>query len=138
GAIHGYELRDDFAARAQRHIEHFLGPALPPTGRRRAVYDGSAVDGLARRVLDLPEPWRVVPHAEKALLPGGILLAYLPTILQVARLREALDDSPFGMAQMLQVLQRTWHSDRPSVRPDQRMVAHTGFLTHARLLTATE
>ena len=79
-----------------------------------------------------------MPHAEKALMPCGILLAYLPTILQVARLREALEDSPFGMAQSLEVLQRTWHIDGQSVRPDHRMVAHTGFLTFARLLTLTE
>jgi len=138
GVVHGYELRDDFAARAQRNIAQMLGDDLPLTVEVRDVYDGIDVDDLDRIVLDLPEPWRVVPHAEKALLPGGILLAYLPTILQVARLREALDDSPFGMAQTLEVLQRTWHVDGQSVRPDHRMVAHTGFLTHARLLTATE
>ena len=91
--------------------------------------------GLDRIVLDLPEPWRVVKHAEAALQPGGILLAYLPTIGQVARLREELAGSAFGMAESLEVLQRSWHVDGQSVRPDHRMVAHTGFLTHARLLT---
>jgi tRNA (adenine57-N1/adenine58-N1)-methyltransferase len=85
-------------------------------------------------VLDLPEPWRVVKHAEAALRPGGILVAYLPTIGQVARLREELEVSAFGMAQSLEVLHRTWHVEGQSVRPDHRMVAHTGFLTHARLL----
>ena len=73
-------------------------------------------------------------HAERALRSGGILLAYLPTILQVARLREELDGSAFGMAETLEVLLRSWHIDGQSVRPDHRMVAHTGFLTHARLL----
>ena len=135
GEIRGYELRDDFAARARRNIAQLLGDDVPLTVEVRDVYDGIDVDGLDRVVLDLPEPWRVVPHAENALLPGGILLAYLPTILQVARLREALDDSPFGMAQTLEVLQRTWHVDGQSVRPDHRMVAHTGFLTSARLLS---
>ena len=73
-------------------------------------------------------------HAEAALRPGGILLSYLPTIGQVMRLREELDESAFGMAETLEVLQRGWHVDGQSVRPDHRMVAHTGFLTHARLL----
>jgi tRNA (adenine57-N1/adenine58-N1)-methyltransferase len=68
------------------------------------------------------------------LRPGGILLAYLPTIGQVAELRQALDADGFGMAETLEVLQRTWHIEGPSIRPDHRMVAHTGFLTHARLL----
>ena len=69
-----------------------------------------------------------------ALRPGGILVSYLPTIGQVARLREELDGSPFGLAETLEVLQRTWHVEGQSVRPDHRMVAHTGFLTAARLL----
>jgi len=134
GHVHGYELRDDFADRAQRNVEAFLGPEQPLTVEVRDVYEGIDLEHLDRVVLDLPEPWRVVKHALTALRPGGILLAYLPTIGQVARLREELDDSPFGMAETLEVLQRTWHVDGQSVRPDHRMVAHTGFLTHARLL----
>ena len=78
----------------------------------------------------------MVKHAEQAMHTGGILLAYLPTIGQVARLREELAGSAFGMIETLEVLQRTWHVDGQSVRPDHRMVAHTGFLTHARLLAS--
>jgi len=80
----------------------------------------------------------VVKHAEASLRPGGIMLAYLPTIGQVSRFREALEDSAFGMAESLEVLQRTWHVEGQSVRPDHRMVAHTGFLTMARLLVPPE
>jgi tRNA (adenine57-N1/adenine58-N1)-methyltransferase len=83
-------------------------------------------------VLDLPEPWQVVPHAAKALRPGGILVAYTPSILQAAELRATLAGHAFAMAETLEVLNRTWHIEGQSVRPDHRMVAHTGFLTHAR------
>jgi tRNA (adenine57-N1/adenine58-N1)-methyltransferase len=137
GRVTGYELRDDFAARAQRNVEAFLGTDVPLTIEVRDVYegiDGTDGTGFDRVVLDLPEPWRVVRHAETVLAPGGILLAYLPTIGQVSRLREELAESAFGMAQTLEVLHRTWHVEGQSVRPDHRMVAHTGFLTHARLL----
>ncbi|GMU79496.1 MAG: SAM-dependent methyltransferase [Acidimicrobiia bacterium] len=134
GHVLGYEIRDDFAARARRNVEAFLGTDVPLDIEVRDVYAGIDASGLDRILLDLPEPWQVVAHAEKALVPGGILLAYLPTILQVSRLRDALDESAFGMAQTLEVLQRTWHVDGQSVRPDHRMVAHTGFLTFARLL----
>jgi tRNA (adenine57-N1/adenine58-N1)-methyltransferase catalytic subunit len=137
GHITGYELRDDFANRARRNVEGLLGTDLPLDVEVRDTYDGIDEDQLDRVILDLPEPWRVVKHAVAALRPGGILLAYLPTIGQVARLREELADSPFGMAQSLEVLQRAWHVDGQSVRPDHRMVAHTGFLTHARLLGTT-
>jgi len=89
-------------------------------------------------ILDLPEPWQVVEHAETALRPGGVFLSYLPTILQVSTLRERLATSAFGMAETIEVLHRGWNVDGPSVRPDHRMVAHTGFLTVARLLTPVE
>ena len=74
------------------------------------------------------------PTPSKALRPGGILCAYLPTINQTSQLRAALDDSGFGLASTLEVLHRTWHIEARSVRPDHRMVGHTGFLTTARLL----
>ena len=109
-------------------------PTCPLTVEVRDVYEGIEVTDIDRVLLDLPEPWRVVKHAEQAMHPGGIMLAYLPTIGQVARLREELAGSAFGMIETLEVLQRTWHVDGQSVRPDHRMVAHTGFLTHARLL----
>ncbi|MGH9120872.1 MAG: tRNA (adenine-N1)-methyltransferase, partial [Acidimicrobiales bacterium] len=90
-----------------------------------------------RVILDLPEPWRVVPIAEGALRAGGILLSYLPTIGQVSALREVMEESRLGLAQTVEVLVRSWHVDGQSVRPDHRMVAHTGFLTWARLLQPT-
>src|SRR4051794_16749807 len=130
----GYEIRADFAARAQRNVESFLGTGLPFRIEERNAYEGIEESDLDRVVLDLPEPWRVVKHAADALRPGGIFVAYVPTIGQVAQLREELAGSAFAMAETLEVLQRTWHVEGQSVRPDHRMVGHTGFLTSARLL----
>jgi tRNA (adenine57-N1/adenine58-N1)-methyltransferase len=132
----GYELRGDFKAKAEANVAAFLGAEALERYRvqERDVYDGIDETDLDRIVLDLPEPWRVVKLAEVALHPGGILVSYLPTIGQVAQLREALAESRFDMAETLEVLQRTWHVEGPSVRPDHRMVAHTGFLTAARLV----
>jgi tRNA (adenine57-N1/adenine58-N1)-methyltransferase catalytic subunit len=134
GHVTGYELRDDFAQRAVRNVHGFLGDDVPLDVHVRDVYEGIDEQNLDRIVLDLPEPWRVVKHALEALRPGGILLAYLPTILQVGRLREELANAPFAMGETLEVLQRGWHVEGQSIRPDHRMVAHTGFLTHGRLL----
>lgn len=136
GHVYGYEIRDDFAARAQRNVEALLGSEVPLTVEVRDVYRGIEPAGLDRIALDLPEPWQVVHHAEAALRPGGILISYLPTIGQVMRLREELDTSAFGMIETIEVLQRSWHVEGQSVRPDHRMVAHTGFLTAARLIEA--
>ncbi|MBV8982381.1 MAG: tRNA (adenine-N1)-methyltransferase [Acidimicrobiia bacterium] len=130
----GYELRSDFAARARRNVESFLGTGLPYRIEERSAYEGIDDSDLDRVVLDLPEPWRVVKHAEAALRPGGIFVAYVPTVGQIAQLGEELAGSAFAMVQTLEVLQRTWHVEGQSVRPDHRMVGHTGFLTSARLL----
>ncbi len=130
----GYELRPDFAARARANVAALLGDDADYRVEERDVYEGIDERRLDRVLLDLPEPWRVVPHAEDALAPGGILLAYLPTINQTAELRGALATSRFALAETIEVLQRSWHVEGRSVRPDHRMVAHTGFLTTARLL----
>jgi tRNA (adenine57-N1/adenine58-N1)-methyltransferase len=134
----GYELRDDFAERARANVEAMLGTGARYRVELRDVYEGIEESGLDRILLDLPEPWRVLPHATVALRPGGILCAYLPSINQTAQLRAAMDRSGFGMASTLEVFHRTWHIEERSVRPDHRMVGHTGFLTTGRLLVPLE
>jgi tRNA (adenine57-N1/adenine58-N1)-methyltransferase len=136
--VTGYELREDFAARAVRNVTTFLGPEVVAERyhvEQRDVYEGIDVGDLDRVVLDLPEPWQVVDHAAKALHRGGILVAYTPQITQAAQLRGVLEAAGFGLADTIEVLHRGWHIEGQSVRPDHRMVAHTGFLTSARLLT---
>jgi tRNA (adenine57-N1/adenine58-N1)-methyltransferase catalytic subunit len=134
--ITGYEIRPDFEAKARENVGRFLGAeGLNHYATQvRDVYDGIEERDLDRVVLDLPEPWQVVPHAEQALRPGGIFLAYTPSIIQVSQLHDRFEESRFGFAETVEVLQRGWHVVGHAVRPDHRMVAHTGFLTHARLL----
>ena len=134
--IVGYELREDFASKAQANVASFLGDDAVAAYRveLRDVYDGIDERDLDRIVLDLPEPWKVVKHAEEALRVGGIFFAYVPSTVQVAQLREALDDSAFAMVQTNEVLQRGWYVKGAAVRPDHRMVGHTGFLSVARRL----
>ena len=134
--VTGYEQRSDFCERARANVERFCGrDALERYHTQvRNVHEGIDETGLDRVILDLPEPWRTVTAAAKALRPGGIMCCYTPSITQVARLREALDDSPFGLHETVEVLQRSWHVRGRAVRPDHRMVAHTGFLTSSRLL----
>lgn len=133
--ITGYELRDDFANRARANVRAFLGEkALDNYDVRvRNCYDGIDGTDFDRVVLDLPEPWNVVEHASSALRLGGVLVAYTPAITQAMQVRAALDERWTGQ-RTLEVLHRTWHIDGQAVRPDHRMVAHTGFLTTARLI----
>ena len=131
-SVVGYELREDFAQRARANVEAMLGPAVDYRVEIRDVTAGIDEVELDRILLDMPEPWRVLPHAAGALRPGGILLAYLPTVNQTAQFRSALDEGPYALAETVEVLYRTWHVTPRSVRPDHRMVGHTGFLTTAR------
>ena len=133
--IDGYEIREDFANRAQTNVREFLG--ADSLSRYRVsvkdVYAGIDEVGFDRMVLDLPEPWQVVPHAEKSLRRGAILVAYSPSITQAVKTREMLGEGWLDH-RTLEVLHRTWHIEGTSVRPDHRMVAHTGFLTSARFV----
>jgi tRNA (adenine57-N1/adenine58-N1)-methyltransferase catalytic subunit len=130
----GYELREDFAERALVNVRAELGDDVDYKVEVRDASERIDERNLDRVVLDLPEPWAVVPHAAEALRPGGILLSYLPTINQTVRLRESMEAVGFGLAETVEFLRRTWHVEARSVRPDHRMVAHTGFLTSGRLL----
>lgn len=133
--IVGYELREDFANRARTNVREFLGAGMLSKYEveLRDSYDGIDGGDYDRVMLDLPEPWRVVPHAQRALRRGGILVAYTPSITQAVQVRHSLD-SNWMESRTLEVLHRTWHIEGQSVRPDHRMVAHTGFLTVSRFI----
>jgi tRNA (adenine57-N1/adenine58-N1)-methyltransferase len=117
---------------ARRNVAEFFGEA---PNWRTVVADaqiGLAGHRADRVVLDLPEPGPVVTAAADALRPGGILVCYLPTTGQLDALGSALRAEPrFAAAQTFETLQRFWHVAPGSVRPDHRMVAHTGFVTAA-------
>jgi len=133
-SVVGYDLRQDFADGAMANVRAALGEAPEYRIEIRDATLGIDEREVDRVLLDLPEPWLVLPHAARALRPGGILLCYLPTINQTAQLRETLTHGPFALAETVEILRRTWHIEARSVRPDHRMVAHTGFLTTARRL----
>ena len=134
--IVGYEIREDFLGRALANVKSFLGEGVLDRYdlHLRDCYEGIDERDLDRVVLDLPEPWRVVPHAQEALRPGGILVAYTPSIMQASQTREAMATKAWNGTRTLEVLHRGWYVEGQAVRPDHRMVAHTGFLTVGRFL----
>lgn len=134
GRVIAYEQREDFAERALANIDEFLGKVENLEVRMGSIYEPIEPTEVDRVSLDLPEPWRALPQVESALRPGGILVCFLPTILQVQRLTTELEAQPRWTSVWSQeTLTRTWHIEGQSVRPDHRMVAHTGFLTFARI-----
>ena len=132
--ITGYEISEEFADRAVQNVAGFLDEEALSRYRIeiRDAYEGIDGKDYDRVLLDLPEPWQVAPHARDALIPGGIILAYTPSIFQASKFREVCRENQFQAAETVEVLHRSWHIEGQAVRPDHRMVAHTGFLTKAR------
>jgi tRNA (adenine57-N1/adenine58-N1)-methyltransferase len=135
GELISYEIREDFAELARKNVARFLADAPNWTIKLGDIAADLAEKEVDRVILDLPEPWQVIERAWKALRPGGILLCYLPTVLQVKSLVDALrDDKRFACIETSETLMRFWHFKGMSARPQHRMVAHTGFITTARRL----
>ena len=139
GHLISYEIREDFAKMARDNISHYYGPAPHWTLRVEDITLHLEETDVDRIILDLPEPWQLIERSWKALRPGGILLSYLPTIIQVKSLVEALREyGGFACIETMESLMRYWHIKGLSVRPQHRMVAHTGFITVARRLAGSK
>jgi tRNA (adenine57-N1/adenine58-N1)-methyltransferase len=134
GRVVSYELRQDFHEVARQNAEDFFGkmPAWLDLRRGDVREVAGAGETFQRLLLDLPEPWVVLPETAATLTAGGIVCGYLPTTGQVQTLVAALGAASFAEIETFEVLLRSWHVDPRSVRPDHRMVAHTGFVTVAR------
>ena len=133
GRVFSYDVHPDMIERAMANVEAILPDHSNLNVKVGDVYQGIDESDIDRVVLDLPEPWQVVPHASKALVPGGIFLSFLSTVLQFHELTKALrEEETFDMIETVEVLVRPWSVAGRSVRPAQRMVSHTGFITTAR------
>jgi tRNA (adenine57-N1/adenine58-N1)-methyltransferase len=133
GRVISEDVREDFARRAAANIRRFMGEVPHLEIRIRDIYAGVDVEDVDRVVLDLPEPWRIIDGVAKALRPGGYVVSYLPTVLQVKQLVDTLyHQGEFPLVDTVEILERHWHVAELSIRPEHRMVAHTGFLIVAR------
>jgi len=134
GRVVSYELREEHHVQAVQNLEAFFGK-LPDTLELRVagIEDvGPTGERYDRCVLDLAAPWEPLEAIGTVLEPGGVLCAYLPTTIQVQQLVLALPGQGFLHLETFEVLRRGWHVTERSVRPDHRMIGHTGFLTVAR------
>lgn len=136
GRVVSYERRQDFADIARRNVERFFGTA--PSSWELHVGDvvDAPTDGDVDRVLfDMLSPWECVDWAAAALVPGGVLCGYVATTTQLGRTAETIRaHGGFTEPQASETLVRTWHVEGLAVRPDHRMVGHTGFLVTSRRL----
>ncbi|MFP5369823.1 MAG: tRNA (adenine-N1)-methyltransferase [Actinomycetes bacterium] len=136
GSLTSYERREDFADVARGNVGAFFG-GVPDNWSLRLgdLTDHPAEEVVDRVVLDMLEPWAVLPTVAAALRPGGVLVGYVATVTQLSTYVEALRGQgcwtePYAWESLL----RPWHAVGLAVRPEHRMVAHTAFLVTARRL----
>jgi tRNA (adenine57-N1/adenine58-N1)-methyltransferase catalytic subunit len=162
GELVSFEARPEFAEIARENVRKYFGEvppwwrlvtgelsarvALDETHRTGAVYarlhpdseDGGAPPNAGtfdRVILDMLAPWENVAGAARALIPGGLICCYVATTTQLSRVVEELRaHGAFFEPAAWETLNRGWHVDGLAVRPDHRMIAHTGFLVTARRL----
>ncbi len=138
GSLLSIERREDFASIARANVEAFFGGPHPAwdvrVGSFAEVAPGGCPPGTVDRVvLDLLAPWENLDAAADILAPGGVLTAYVATTSQMSRLAEDLrDHGGFTEPEASETIVRTWHLEGLAVRPDHRMIGHTGFLVSSR------
>ena len=140
GHLYSFERREEFAAVAQANAMTFLGERP----QQWTVTIGDLNDSLGqvcpphsvdRVLLDMLAPWECVDSAADVLVSGGVLLCYVATVTQLSRVAEAVRASGrFSHPQSTETMVRGWHVEGLAVRPDHRMIGHTGFLLSARAL----
>jgi len=133
GKVFSYDLRLDMIERTKTNVAAAI-PEHPQLEIKQGdIGENIEESDVDRIVLDLPEPWHVLTTTHDALVPGGILLSFLPTILQVHDLVMAMKSAgTFDVIETVEILARPWSVGGRSVRPEQRMVGHTGFIVTAR------
>lgn len=140
GRLISFERRAEFADVARANVETFLGHE--PATWRVAVGDLTEVlprevepASVDRVVLDMLAPWECIDVVADALTPGGVVLCYIATATQLSRVAEYLRGTGlFTEPEATETMIRGWHVEGLAVRPDHRMIGHTGFLLTARRL----
>jgi len=134
GYVHSIERRDDFASNARENVTNYFG-SMPENWRLDvdSFQDYSHTEIFDRVVLDMLAPWECVATSAEVLRPGGVFLAYVATTTQLSATAEALkEEGRFTEPESSETLVRGWHHEGLAVRPQQRMIAHTGFLIISR------
>lgn len=134
GSVHSVERRSDFADNARSNVSNYF--VTPPENWQLTVgdlQDQNVTDNYDRVILDMLAPWECVDLAARALRPGGVFMAYVATTTQLSVTAEAMKaDGRFTEPESSETIVRGWHHEGLAVRPQQRMIGHTGFLIQSR------
>jgi tRNA (adenine57-N1/adenine58-N1)-methyltransferase len=130
------EAGEDFAEIAKQNVERYFGGPHPAWQLTVGdLQDNLSDTDVDRVILDMLAPWECLEAVSKALVPGGIVCCYVATTTQLARTVESIREiGCFNEPTAWETMIRNWHIEGLAVRPDHRMIGHTGFLLTARRL----
>jgi tRNA (adenine57-N1/adenine58-N1)-methyltransferase len=138
GRLISYETRTDFAEMAQANVRQFYGEAPNWTLKIADAFAGLEEHDVDRITLDIAEPWHLLPAVASALRSGGMVVGYVPTVMQVKHFVDGMrEHGGFAAIRSFETMLRFWHVKDLSVRPEHRMIGHTGFVVVARRITDT-
>ena len=135
GRVISYDRREDFLEAARANVRRAGLESRVSFRHRDVATEGIDAEGLTSVVLDLPEPWTVLPAALAALAPGGYVATYTPTYNQLERTVRTLRELGFDEVRAVELLERGLHVGEGGTRPDFEMLGHTGFLASGRRVT---
>lgn len=134
GILQSVEIREDFAEISENNVSAYFG-GKPANWNLTigALQDQTYEADFDRVVLDMLSPWECLDVASKALVPGGVFMSYVATTTQLSKIVEAIKESGnFTEPESSETIVRGWHHEGLAVRPQHRMIGHTGFLVFAR------
>jgi len=131
GKVYSYEIREEFLQTAEKNLKRAgLIDFVELVNKDVTVgIDESDIDSV---ILDLATPWLVVAHAYDALKSCGTIVSFSPTIDQIVKTVEALNENGFVDIETVECLMRGMQVERGKTRPQTLMTAHTGYITFAR------
>ena len=134
GFVHSVERRADFAENARSNVDAYFEGSLSNWKLDVGdLQDQNFESEFDRVILDMLAPWECVDIAARALRPGGVFMSYVATTTQLSATAEAIkEDGRFTEPESSETLVRGWHHEGLAVRPQQRMIGHTGFLIQSR------
>jgi tRNA (adenine57-N1/adenine58-N1)-methyltransferase len=134
GHLHSVEIRDDFAKISQENVKNYFADA-PKNWKLTvgALQEQKLESDYDRVILDMLSPWECVETAAHALVPGGVFISYVATTTQLSKIAEAIkDNGNFTEPESSETIVRGWHHEGLAVRPQHRIIGHTGFLIFSR------
>lgn len=132
GHVYSYELQSERAEVAQRNLVELGVPRVYTVKVRDVAREGIDEKNVDAIFVDIPEPWTIIKHAYDSLKPGGIIICYVPTFNQIARLLPVLEDVGFVDIRIFDHFFREIQATPRAIRPLLKSYVFSAFIVLAR------